>query len=71
MAEITCQDCGLPIATFDDWYSAPCPSETPGNIGHRLTWEQIMALEWRVSEGDPSASGGRVVAEQEQQEAAL
>ena len=58
MADIICQACGKPITSFDQWYREDCFQETPDkNLGHALTWEQIMALEWRP------------VAQQEQQEA--
>ena len=47
MTPITCPHCAQPIMTFDQWYSEPCPKETPGDPGHELTWEQIMALQFR------------------------
>ena len=45
---ILCQRCGQEITTFAEWFSEPCPLETPDAPGHRLTWLEVMKLEFQA-----------------------
>lgn len=50
--DIPCVRCKQRIATFSVWFSESCPQETPGDYGHRLTWEQIMKLQFIEAEAE-------------------
>lgn len=49
-APILCQQCGVMIGHFNDWFRDPCPADAVN--GHSLSWPEILLLQFCQGKGN-------------------